>query len=321
MNEPSPPLSRRSFLKSASVLPVCAAAGLPAARLSALEPVSRVGGPRLKTSLNAYSFKDALNAHLGGGGGGMSLFELLDFCAEHNFDAIDPTGYFFPGYPEPPRDAFINDFKRRAFQLGLDISGTGIKNNFADPDRSHRKADLERVKAWVEVAARLGAPVLRVFAGPVPEGYEDRWDEVARWMADDLRACADYGRQHGVLVGVQNHGDMLRTADQTLKLVRMVDSDWLGVIVDTGYFMTQDPYVDIARVIPHAVNWQVKESPFGKASPVRTDLVRLVRIVREGGYRGYLPIETLSVEGRPYDPHTLVPAFLAELRAALERSS
>jgi len=313
-------LSRRSFLKSASLLPAGAAAGLSGISLSAVEPISRVGGEKLKTSLNAYSFKDALNAHLNGSAGGMSLFDLLDFCAWHNFDAIDPTGYFFPGYPKAPADSFINDFKRRAFQLGLDISGTGIKNNFADPDHTNRAADLARVKEWVEVSAKLGAPVLRVFAGPVPEGYEEKWGEVAKWMADDLRTCSEYGKRYGVLIGVQNHGDMLKTAEQTLKMVEMVDSEWFGVIVDTGYFLTPDPYIDIAQVTPHAVNWQVKESPFGKASPIRTDLKRLVGIIREGGYRGYIPIETLALEGRPYDPSRLVPAFLAELHKAIEQT-
>src|SRR4051812_37599132 len=71
-------------------------------------PPKRAGGPRLKTSLNAYSFNKALVDHLKGAGKGMSLFELLDFCAEQDFDAIDPTGYYFPGYPKPPSDAFLN---------------------------------------------------------------------------------------------------------------------------------------------------------------------------------------------------------------------
>ena len=214
-----------------------------------------------------------------------------------------------------PQDEYVNNFKRRAFELGIDISGTGVRNNFASPDKASRAADVKHVKEWIEVAAKLGAPVLRVFAGPVPEGHD--WNAVAQWMTADLKQCADYGKQFGVLIGVQNHGDMLKTAEQTIKIVEMVDSDWFGVIVDTGYFMTDDPYVDIAKVLPYAVNFQVKESPFGKSSTVRTDLNRLVRILREGGYRGYLPIETLSVPDHPYNPEQLVPQFLAELRKAL----
>jgi sugar phosphate isomerase/epimerase len=279
-------------------------------------PIKRAGGAHLKVSLNAYSFNKTLNDNLKGRAKGMTLLELLDYCAEQNFDAIDPTGYFFPGYPKVPSDKYINDFKRRAFVLGLAISGTGVRNNFASPDKQKRAADVHHVKEWIEVAARLGAPVLRVFAGPLPDGHP--WDEVAAWMVDELHKCVEHAQRHGVLVGIQNHGDTLKTADQVLKVVKMVNSEWFGVIVDTGYFLTPDPYEDIARVTPYAVNWQIKESPFGKESKVRTDLRRLVRIARDGGYRGYLPIETLSVAGEAYDPRTRVAHFLKELRDALQ---
>ena len=318
--------SRRDFIHRSSILPLLAGAGAglglnaaSAGRAVGAAPIQRVGGPKLKVSLNAYSFSKPLNDHIKGRGKGMTFMELLDFCAEHDFDAVDPTGYFFPGYPKVPTDKYINEFKRHAFQLGLDISGTGVRNDFAQADKAKRAADVEHVREWVEVSAKLGAPVLRVFAGLPPEGYE--WKEAAKWMADDLRQCAEFGEQYGVLIGVQNHGDMLKTADDTIEIVNQVDSDWFGVIVDTGYFMTEDPYVDIAKVIPYAVNFQVKESPFGKESTVRTDLGRLVKIVREGGYRGYLPIETLSIPDRPYNPKELVPEFLAELRTALGQTA
>lgn len=314
----SPLHSRRDFLKEASLLPLCATGALAFAGTAAAQtPIARTGGPRLKLSLNAYSFAPLLEAHLQQRGPGISLLELLDFCAEHEFDAIDPTGYFFPGYPAVPEADFLNAFKRRAFQLGIDISGTGVRNDFANPDAAKRAADVQLVKAWIETAARMGAPVLRVFAGPVPAGYENRWDEVTAWMVEALRECVEYARRFGVLIGVQNHGDMLQTADQTLAVVRLVASDWFGVIVDTGSFLTDDPYADIARVVPHAVNWQVKESPFGKDSPVRTDLPRLLQIIRAGGYRGYLPIETLAATGRPYDPRVLAAQFGREMRAAI----
>jgi sugar phosphate isomerase/epimerase len=249
----------------------------------------------------------------------VSLLDLLDFCAEVNFDAIDPTGYFFPGYPKVPSDNYINEFKRRAFQLGLDISGTGVRNDFASPDKAKRDADVQHVKEWVECAARLGAPVLRVFAGPQPQGYT--WDQVADWMVDELRRCVEHAEKFGVLIGIQNHGDTLKTADDVLKIVDRVKSPWFGVIVDTGYFLSPDPYQDIAKVIPHAVNWQIKEKVDGAAGHSRTDMKRLVKIIRSGGYRGYLPIETLSAPGgnEPYDPRERVVALLSELREALKQ--
>ena len=86
-------LNRRNFLKSASLLPLCAATGLGAgaAASSAAEPIKRCGGPMLKISLNAYSFARLLNDNIRGRGKGLTLFELLDFCAKHDFEAIDPT--------------------------------------------------------------------------------------------------------------------------------------------------------------------------------------------------------------------------------------
>ena len=140
-------------------------------------------------------------------------------------------------------------------------------------------------------------------------------------MVTAIRECIDHAAQRGIVLGLQNHGDLLKTADDVLKIIHDVDSDWLGVVVDTGSFKTEDPYIDIAKVLPYAVNFQVKESPFGKESPVRTDLPRLVKLIRDAGYRGYLPIETLMLEGRPYNPQELVPKFLAELRTALAEPS
>jgi len=314
-------INRRDFIKHVSLLPIAASLGIGGAPLMAQDAIKRVGGVKLKLSLNAYSFNNLLAANIKAPGTGMTLFELLEFCAIHNFDAIDPTGYYFPGYPKIPTDTFINSFKRKAFQLGLDISGTGVRNNFASPDKDKRSDGIQLVKAWVEVAAKLGAPVLRVFAGAVPAGYENKWDTVAEWMIEAFAECTEYGKKFGVIIGVQNHGDMLQTGDQTLEIVKKVNSDWFGVIVDTGNFKTKDPYLDIERVAPFAVNWQIKESVFGRTSDVKVDLIRLLRIIRKSGYRGYIPIETLVFADRPYDPYTLVPAFLSQVQEAVAKTA
>lgn len=79
-------------------------------------PVPRSGATMLKVSLNAFSFSRLLNAKLKHGKDGIDLFDLVDFCAKHNIDGIDPTGYFFPGFPDVPPDAYIFDLKRKAFE-------------------------------------------------------------------------------------------------------------------------------------------------------------------------------------------------------------
>lgn len=325
--------TRRQFLTTAAAAPLAASVFTGSSSSAAIAPPKRVGGPQLKLSLNAYSFARLLNDRLLGRGEGMSLAQLAEFCAQHNFDGVDITAYYFPGYRDRklPDDAAIFDIKRRCFELGLGISGTGTGNNFTTADKEARRKDVAWVKQSVELAAKLGAPVLRVFADT--QMRAQTWetvsngasrDEVEKWIAEDIRNCADHAAKHGVIIGVQNHGDFIKTADDLISLLRRVDSPWCGAIVDTGYFKAADPYAEIAKAAPYAVNWQIKQSPLGvdKEAEAPTDLKRLMRIIRASGYRGYLPIETLSPRGGGgYDPFQVVPKFLAEVRQALAETA
>ena len=325
---------RRNFLKSSSFLPIALAAGsgielFTQTASAEMAPVPRAGkGPFLKTSVNAYSFTKLLNAKMKHGGQGMDLYDLVDFCAQHNIDGCDATGYFFPEFPEVPEDKYVYELKLKAYESGVAISGSGVRNNFTVADKAKRAADVAIIKNWVEVASKLGAPVLRVFADTQMRSmtWKDvapgkTHTEVAKYIADDLKECAEHGEKHGVVIGVQNHGDFLKSAEEQLELVGMVGSKWCGPIVDTGYYKTADPYVDMAKVAPYAVNWQIKQSAFGAASPVPIDLKRLVRIIRTSGYRGFIPIETLSVSGQEYDPFKVVPAFMEQVREAIAQTS
>jgi sugar phosphate isomerase/epimerase len=244
----------------------------------------------------------------------MTLDDMLDFCAENYFAAVDLTGYYFPGYPEAPSDEYIYHIKRKALKLGLDISGTGIRNNFADPDPENRRADIQLAKRWVEVAAKLGAPVIRVFAGQPPDEQYDR-DEILEWMVKDISECVAYGKQHGVVIGVQNHNDFVRTADQALQIMSRIDSEWCGLVLDTGSYRVGDPYAQIRATASHAVNWQIKEMVYVDGVEAEPDYSRIVEIIQDSGYRGYLPLETLG-EG---DPRMKVKRLLERLRESMDQ--
>jgi sugar phosphate isomerase/epimerase len=324
--------NRRQFLRGTGSLPLLAAAagfGFSAPADAEIEPIQRAGkGSFLKTSVNAYSFTKLLNAKIKHHEQGMDLYDVVDFCAEHNIDGFDATGYFFPDFPARPTDQYINDLKLKAFESGVGISGSGVRNNFTVADKDKRAADVAIIKQWVEIASQLGAPVLRVFADT--QMRSKTWKDVApgktraqvaAYITDNLKECAEHGEKHGVIIGVQNHGDFLQTAEQQLELIGMVNSKWCGAIVDTGYYKTADPYVDMAKAAPYAVNWQIKQSPFGAASAIPLDLKRLLGIIRKSGYRGYIPVETLSVAGQPYDPFKIVPAFIDQVRQAIAETA
>ncbi len=317
-------LSRRRFLTASALLPFAVAGiAVPHAH-AAFTPVPRTGGPLLKPSLNAYSFLELLNANAKDKSKGLDLFKLCEFCAQHNFDAIDLTGYFFPGYPAAPTDDYIYALKRHAHAHGLAISGTGVRNDFTASDPKIRAEGVQRLKTWIEVAAKLGAPTVRAFADSQPpfknwqqsSGNASR-DSVEGYLADALRECAEHGKKFGVIVAVQNHGDFINTGPEHLSLLKRVDSPWCAPMVDTGKYLTDDPYADIALMAPYAVNWQIKETTRSEADSPKTDMKRLVSIIRKSGYRGYVPIETLSMRRKGYDSYIEVPKMLAELRAAI----
>jgi sugar phosphate isomerase/epimerase len=264
-------------------------------------------GARIKTSCNLYSFNGPLTR------GEMSLDEVIEFCAGLGFDAVDPTGYYFAGYPTPAADEEIYRIKHLAFRLGIEISGTGVRNDFAVPDAARREADVAHVGRWVTVAAKLGAPVLRVFDGRVmPDGHAR--SEVFEWIIAGLKASVAHGAAQGVAIVLQNHNDALKTAADFLEIRRRITSPWFGLNVDIGSLRTTaDPYAEIAALAPHAYTWQVKELVYRNDVEERVDLRQIVGILRESGYRGYVPIETLG----PGDPREKVTRFLGEFRDAL----
>ncbi|MCX6222631.1 MAG: sugar phosphate isomerase/epimerase [Bacteroidia bacterium] len=262
---------------------------------------------KLKTSLNAYSFSKPLLS------GEMSLDQLIEFCALNQIDAVDLTAYYFPGYPEVPSDEYLYHIKQKAFLLGVEISGTGVRNDFTEQDPAKLKASVDLVKKWIIAAEKIGAPVIRVFSGAAdPKGLSraEAVDQVVRMMSE----CVAFGKAHGVVVAIQNHNDFIKTADQAIEIIQRINSEWCGLILDIGSYRTGDPYKEIAQSIPFAVNWQLKENLFVNGIEQNTDLNKLLTIIQASGYRGYLPLETLG-EG---DPKIKVPLFLKEIRTALK---
>ena len=278
-------------------------AGLAASPLFAAREVERQKGTRIKIGLNAYSFNKPLMA------GTMKISDVIEYCAQQQIDGVDLTGYYFPGYPNVPSDEYIYGVKRNAFLNGVTITGTGVRNDFALTDASSRQGHIQLVKNWVDVAAKLGSDMVRVFSGrELPKGYT--FDQVLEWMVPAFKECAKYGQERGVIIGLQHHDDFLKTAGQTIRVVKAVDSDWFSVILDVGSVRQGDPYEEIEKLLPYASNWQIKEHVWYGTKKVDIDLPKLRSLIDKIGYRGFAPIEALG-EG---DPKEVVNAFLAKVR-------
>ncbi|HZB12513.1 MAG TPA: sugar phosphate isomerase/epimerase family protein [Chryseolinea sp.] len=298
---------RRNFIKSFLSIPLLTSAGAVSSnRAVAQERNTNHGKSKLKISLNAFSFNAPLTEKR------MSLEELLETCSEIGFEGIDITAYYFPGYPNVPSDEFLYRIKRKAFRLGLDISGTGVRNDFTDPDKQKRAEHVKLVKNWIDVAAKLGAPVVRIFAGTQnPAGYTR--DQITAWMLNDIQECITYSKQKGIIIGIQNHADFIQTAEQAIDIIEKINSEWFGLILDTGSYRLHDPYEEVSKTAKYAVNWQLKENIFINGDEKPADIQRLVDIIKTSGYRGYIPIETLG----PGDPKTKVKVLYKKVKEAV----
>lgn len=300
-----------------------------------------------KLSLNLYTFNMNINAWLNGSGSAphLSTLEAIEWAAKAGFDAVDVTCYYIPGYsntsmptlPEKEILAYARKIKKLCSRLGIEISGTGLQNNFADPSENRRRTDVERIKFWIKVAHEMGAPVIRIFSGTPPADIRrEGWEKIARdRMAPHIREVADYAAEYypDVRIGVQNHGDMLATANQVIKLLEWVGRDNVGIVNDTGFyreFLETDAtsycwYDDIAAVLPYSSNFQVKKKPAGAETSGLMDLNRIMTDMRKSPYRGYVPVELLWVskdEGYPgrldTPPFEETLDFAGKLRKAME---
>jgi sugar phosphate isomerase/epimerase len=233
----------------------------------------------------------------------MTLEGFLEKAVEMDLDGVELTAYYFPTLD----DEYLYTVKRRALGLGLEISGAAVGNNFCQPDPAKRDEQVALVCAWIGIAYKLGAPLLRVFAGPVPEGHTE--SEAREWTVASLKQCVPDAAAHGITLALENHGGITLTAAQTISLVEAVDSKWVAINLDTGNYR-QNPYDDIARTAPYAVTAHAKTEIYLDTGKIDADFSRIIGLLDEASYRGYLSIEYEAAE----DPMTAVPRFAAELK-------
>jgi sugar phosphate isomerase/epimerase len=297
-------LTRRDILKRGALAATSgwtALAVSPAAK--AIPPIARTRPSHLKLSIAAYSYRDYLTSNPPR----MSLFDFANLAADMGLDAIEPTSYYFPRDVD---SAYLNKLKQHAFVLGLDISGTAIGNNFCLPPGPKRDEQLALTRKWIDRAAELDAPVIRIFAGNVPKGATE--DQAVAWAIEGIKESLPHAAERGVTLALENHGGITAAPAQILKLVRAVDGPNFGVNLDTGNFHGEDPYAEIADLAPYAVNVQVKTEILRKGNKTKeeADLGRLIAILREAKYSGYVVLEYEAAE----DPIAAIPRHIKKLR-------
>lgn len=244
----------------------------------------------------------------------MTFFDMMEFAAGIGFDAVDLTGYYFPSYPRKPTDKELFQLKRRALDLGLNISWTGIRNDFVNPDVKSREADRELIRQWLIVSSKLGASIMRIFPGTHKhEGYSR--DEVKAWLVDEFKICARYAEETGVIAGLQNHNEFLFRSDEIIDILKRVGSEWFGLILDIGSLNAENPYDEIQKLAPYANYWFIKEHVYAGGNKTPADMKKIASIIKNEGYQGYISFESLS-NGHP---EQIITSMFNSFRAEFEK--
>lgn len=300
-------ISRRAFLRTTILCGGLTITTLP--ETFAIDPIQRKGKPRLLTSIAAYSFRDYFIY----GGSKKSadlqkridLFQFIDYCAELGCNGAELTSYYFP--PDT-NEEYLLKIKRYAFLRGIAISGTAVGNTFTHPPGEARDREIALVKKWIDFAAIMGAPHIRVFAG---NAGKLSVAEAKANCIEALEECAEYAGKKGIFLGLENHGGIVAEASSILEIIKSVKSPWVGINLDTGNFQTDDPYGDLEKCAPYAVNVQVKVEikKRNSKSAEPTDFARIIKMLKYVNYQGYVALEYEAAE----DPWVAVPRYMKKL--------
>jgi L-ribulose-5-phosphate 3-epimerase len=275
-------LNRRTFLKSTAA--AGAAIGLGTAPAFAAEEKA---SPLFKISLAQWSLHRMLKD---------KKLDNLDFPAftkkTFGIEAVEYVNQFFKDKAND--DAYLKDLKKRAADEGVTnvlimIDGEG---SLGDPSHAKRTEAIENHYKWVEAAKYLGCHSIRVNAHS-----EGSYDEQLKLAADGLRRLSDFGDKHDINVIVENHGGLSSNGEWLAGVMKKVDHKRCGTLPDFGNFQTSpgvwyDRYKGVKELMPFAKGVSAKSHEFDSdGNEVRTDYVKMVKIVLDAGYHGYIGIE------------------------------
>lgn len=235
-----------------------------------------------------------------------ALFEKkldnLDFAKAarqtYGIEAVEYVNAFF--FDKAGDAAYLAEMKKRA-------DGEGVKSllimcdregELANSDEAKRKQSVENHRKWLEAAATLGCHSIRVNAAG-----DAVWDERMKHAAAGLRALVDLAEPYKLNVIVENHGSLSSNGEWLAGVMKMVDHPRCGTLPDFGNFCLDwsrsaepdawyDRYKGVEELMPFAKGVSAKSHEFdGSGNEVRTNYRRMMKIVRDAGYTGYVGIE------------------------------
>ena len=272
-------------------------------------------------------------------GQSMDAEEFVELAYELRVDAVDFQ--LDRGLRSRDRDYLLR-LKRLCMKRGLPIGFLGISGGFigstapphlgglgAPLPREELRRRIDEAKAAVDDAAFMGAPLIRIFGGSVPEETEDRealWSE----MISSYQEVADYAAGRGVFIGLHNHPPVdSPTGDEILRILRDTDRPNFTFILDTGRWYgspgtapmgVTDPDVDIyeymEQTAPYASYVRAKIYKIDSGREEWIDYGRVMEVLRGVGFNGTMSI-VYEDQGNVCGPREAIALAVAHLRDAI----
>ncbi|MFH0841907.1 MAG: sugar phosphate isomerase/epimerase family protein [Bacteroidota bacterium] len=314
--------SRRSFIQKSAM---AAAAGLGISCTGGTKGFAGDEGSkpnktfRNRIGVSTYSFWQ-----FNGPKENSPIEDCIDKAARMGFDGIE----FLLMQMKSEENDHLQKLKRQAFHAGLDIMGFSTHQGFIFPDKEKRDSEIAKTIGQIELAYKLGIPTMRLNTGrwntirsfddlmankgiePILEGYTE--DQGFEWVIGAIEQCIPAAEKCGVVLGLENHWGLGRTAEGVLRIVDAINSPWLQITSDTGNFLEKQ-YEQLEVMAPRTFLIQAKTYyGGGKWYTLDIDYNRVAEIFRKVDYRGYVSIEFEGSE----DPMTAVPKSLELIRNA-----
>lgn len=266
--------------------------------------------PLFKISLAQWSLHRALKS---------GKLDNLDFAKttkeEFKINAVEYVNQFFKDKAEDKK--YLSELKTRHDDMKMKcplimIDGEGA---LGDPDDAKRTAAVEAHYKWVEAAKYLGCHSIRVNA----QSNSD-YDEAKKLAADGLRRLSEFAADHKINVIVENHGGLSSNGKWLAETIASVELDNCGTLPDFGNFHDYDRYQGVTETMKFAKAVSAKSHDFdGKGNETKTDYTKMMKIVLDAGYNGFVGIE---YEGSTLDEYAGIKAtkkLLMKVRRQLQK--
>ncbi len=211
---------------------------------------------RIRIGVSTYSFWHFR-------GEKVPIEHCIDQAAEMGFDGVEVLHQQMSGEDNP----YLQLLKRRAFTAGLDLHALSIHQGFVSPEPAIRQKNIDHTIHCIELAYAMGIPCIRINTGrwgtiqsfddlmaaggqePALAGYSD--NDAFGWVISSIEQCLPHATKCGVVLGLENHWGIGRTAEGVLRIVDAIHSPWLKVTMDTGNFLER-MYEQLEMLAPQA---------------------------------------------------------------------